>query len=206
MMNLQSITPPSGPLATLAEAKSYLRISDTQDDAEIASLIQALSDRAESWTGRAFLTQTWALWLDRVPGELINASRVLALPRPPLVSVTHVKTYDPAGSATTLNPSNYFVDAVAEPGRVVFNQEYSWPGSLRSVRAVEVQYVAGYGDATAVPAAIREGLLLWLKVLFAGRTKLLESDESSNGLVDLHKMEMPPQTLSLWKPYQLMRL
>ena len=63
--------------------------------------------------------------------------------------------------------SNYLVDTASNPGRVALNQNSVWPTGLRSVNAVEIEFTAGYGTATDVPEAIKQGILLWIKLLFA---------------------------------------
>ena len=191
----------------MAEAKDYLRISDTQDDLQITSLIHALTERAEMWTGRAWLDQSWTLWLDSFPLCPNGYARQIEISRPPLQSVTHLKTYDSAGVGSVLSDSAYLVDTASVPGRIVLQEGHSWPsGGLRSANAIEIEFTAGYGSSSEVPSALREGILLWMKILFAGKTKLFESDESTPGLANLHNTEIPPQTKVLWQPYQLMRL
>lgn len=206
-MSLKLKSAPATGAVTLAEAKDYLRIADSQNDAEIASLVLALTERAELWTGRSFVDQSWTFWLDSLPITKSCYARQIEIPRPPLQSVTHIKTYDAVGTGAVFPASSYFVDTVSSPGRIVLQEGHSWPaGGLRLANAVEIEFIAGYGSVGAVPPALREGILLWMKVLFSGKTKLFESDESTPGLADLHRGEIPPQTLALWKPYQLMRL
>ena len=66
-MSLQLITPPALEPVTLDEAKAHLKVDTTDDDALIERLIAAARARAEWHTGRAFLTQSWILWLDCWP-------------------------------------------------------------------------------------------------------------------------------------------
>jgi uncharacterized phiE125 gp8 family phage protein len=206
-MSLKLKTAPAEGAVTLAEAKDYLRISDTQDDLQISSLITALTERAESWTGRASVDQSWTFWLDAFPLRQNGYARQIEILRPPLQSVTHLKTYDSAGVGSVLSDTTYFVDTASVPGRIVLQEGHSWPnGGLRSANAIEIEFTAGYGSASEVPAAMREGILLWMKILFAGKSKLFESDESTPALANLHNTAIPPQTKALWQPYQLMRL
>jgi len=110
-MAYQLKTPPAVEPVILSEAKSYLRITDTDDDAFINALITGVRQRFESWTARSLITQTWTLWLDGfpqksrkdAPGEgyfelpvayFDKADRVLEIPRPPLQSVTFLQTYE----------------------------------------------------------------------------------------------------------------
>ncbi len=221
-MTLQRQSAPASEPLTAAETKSYLRVTDTDDDALIEGLIAAVRQQAEAFTGRALITQTWTLWLDRVPRRkrsagnagifqlpvdfFDGAARTIEIPRPPLQSVSFVNTYDTANNASTFDASRYWVDTASQPGRLALNEGASWPGNLRSVNAVEIQFVAGYGDASSVPDALKQGMLLWIKLLFADKGKLFESDESTAGLVELNREPLPPQVQSLWRPFRLSRL
>jgi len=141
-------TAPTVEPLTLTEAKSHLRVDASAEDGYISDLVGTAREMAEELTGRAFLTQTWTLWLDRWP-----ASGIITLPRPPLQTVTSVLYYDVDDGESTFASSNYLVDANAEPGRIILNDGATWPTtSLRPAHAVKVTYVAGYGTlATSVP-------------------------------------------------------
>lgn len=66
---LNLIAAPAAEPLTKEEVKSWLRIDsdDTTQDYEIAGLIQAAREYAENRCGRALVTQTWQLTLDRFP-------------------------------------------------------------------------------------------------------------------------------------------
>jgi len=222
-MAYQLKTPPASEPVTLSEAKSYLRITDTADDAFINALIIAVRQRFESWAARSLITQTWTLWLDGFPRKskkdassegyfelpvayFDKVDRLLDISRPPLQSVVFLQTYDIANTATVFNSFNYLVDTASNPGRVALNQGAVWPTGLRSVNAVEIEFVAGYGNASAVPDAIKQGILLWIKLLFADKSKLFESDESTPGLAEINRVPIPPVVKALWEPYRMVKI
>ena len=211
-MALKLKTRPSLEPVSLSEAKGLLRIDDTNDDPLISSMITAVRQQAEEWTGRSFLTQTWTLWLDQfsvLSGSRINKlkDRVLAPPRPPMRSVVFIKTYDKKNSASLFDKTDYFVDTIQSPGRIALNENCSWPDNLRKFNAVEIEYIAGYGpSASDVPAGIKQGMLQWIKLLFANKSKLYESDESTPGLLEMNRIPIPPLVLMLWEPYRLIQL
>lgn len=133
--------------------------------------IAGLRERAEAITGRAFITQTWEQVLDAFPpctphmggdnsARMADASELsgIKLGRPPLQSVTSIKYIDENGVQQTLDSSLYTVDKDSEPGWVFPAPGQSWPATKTIQNAVRVRYVAGYGDAAAVPAAIK----LWI--------------------------------------------
>ena len=211
-MALKLKTPPPVEPVTLVEVKSLLRIDDNDDDNLISSMITAIRQRAEEWTRRSFLTQTWTLWLDEFPfrhGNTLNKlnGRVIIIPRPPMQSVIFIKTYDNDNSAVTFDASDYFVDTASSPGRVALNDNSSWPTSLRKFSAVEVEFIAGYGsNASDVPEGIKQGMLQWIKLLFANKSKLYESDESTLGLLEMNQIPIPPLVMMLWEPYRLVQI
>ncbi len=211
-MALKLKTPPPVEPVTLVEVKSLLRIDDNDDDNLISSMITAIRQRAEEWTRRSFLTQTWTLWLDEFPfrsGNTLNKlnGRVIIIPRPPMQSVLFIKTYDSDNSTVTFDASDYFVDTASSPGRVALNDNSSWPTSLRKFSAVEVEFIAGYGSsASDVPEGIKQGMLQWIKLLFANKSKLYESDESTLGLLEMNQIPIPPLVMMLWEPYRLVQL
>ena len=118
-------TSPALEPVTLSEAKSYLRITDNNDDAFITTLISAVRRRCEGYTQRALITQTWTLWLDGLlrrdryapqdgaqdlpinyDGGLYEA---IDLPHPPLQSVTLMNSYAVDNSAALFSISNYII-------------------------------------------------------------------------------------------------
>jgi len=85
------------------------------------------------------------------------------LPRPPLVSVTHFKSFDEDNTATTFATSNYHVDTSSEPGRLALKRGKTFPSAsdLRTVNAYEITYVAGYGSSRDdVPTPIKQAIKL----------------------------------------------
>ena len=86
------------------------------------------------------------------------------------------------------------------------NHGASWPSDLRPANAVEIEFVAGYGDASAVPAALKQGMLLWIKLLYADRNWLFEQGESTAGLLEFNHCDVPSPVVSLWSPYKIYSL
>jgi uncharacterized phiE125 gp8 family phage protein len=153
---------------TLDEAKAHLRVTDTAEDAYIGRLIKTAREAVEAFTGRALLTQSFILGLDAWPRDPCRPW--VDLPRPPLIAVTAVKTYDAAGNAVTWDPAAYRADLIAAPGRLYRNPGALWPQPGRTQAGIEIQFDAGYGeDPAAVPEPLRQGVLLQLAQLFENR-------------------------------------
>ena len=222
-MSLTIKTPPAAEPVSLSEAKGYLSVTDTADDSLISSMITAARQQCENFTDRALVTQTWTLWLDGFPKRKRSGAaddgvyelpvdhfdgllRFINLPRPPLLSVSFLKTYDSADNPAAFPAASYFVDVSAAPGRLALNQAASWPSvGLRPVNGIEIEFDAGYGGASAVPAALKQGMLLWIKLLYSDKSWLFETDRSIPGLIEFNRAGIPPQTAALWSAFRLMK-
>lgn len=138
---------------SLEEFREHLRLTTTREDASLGAFLEAATGWAEAYTGRAFVTRTLDAYFD-------GFSTDLCLPRPPLQSVDSVKYLDDAGDLQTVDSALYRVDAVHVPGRVVLTVGQSWPTPSDRPANVVVRYVAGYGDAAAVPSRVKAAILL----------------------------------------------
>ena len=150
------ITGPVIEPVTLAEAKAQCRVDISDDDTLITTLIGDAREYCERIDWRAYLTQTYDLYLDEFP-----ASGEIRFPRPPLQSVTSVKYTDENGVVATLASSTYIVDTISEPARLVLKSNQSWPTvTLQQVNGVVVRFVAGWTQASDVPRSIKRAMLL----------------------------------------------
>ena len=147
--NLSEMVAPSVEPIALSEAKAFLRIDHSTQDTLIGELITAARQRVENDTGRSLINTTWDLWFDTFPTE-----RAITVARLPLVSVTHVKSYDDDDAEATFASSKYLVDTVQ--GRVALNDSADWPDDLRSYNSGLIRFVAGFGTASSnVPQPLR---------------------------------------------------
>lgn len=146
--------------------------TNTTSDPYLADLLTRARQHLENKFGRAFLTQTWRLTLDRFPYGVFSdyadgyardygqghvsaysscRGDTIQLPMPNLQSVTSI-TYIDGNGAQTLPTSVYDVDTDAFPGRVVLKFGQSWPGTRAQRNAVVITFVAGYVSPALVPA------------------------------------------------------
>lgn len=160
-MSLSLVTPPQAEPVTLAEAKLHLKIDTTDEDALIQNLITAARARAEWHSGRAFVTQDWVLRLDRWP-----KTGIVEIPLPPLQAVTEVAVITADGARVVAGATTYRADTASVPARVMLGPP---PRNLRHQDCLEIAFTAGYGDATAVPAGICEGILQIVADLYSHR-------------------------------------
>lgn len=171
-MGLRLVTGPTVEPVSLEEAKLHLRVDITEDDYLIQWLIQAARETAEDISGWRLCTQTWDYYLDEFP-----SGSELALPNPPLVSVTSISyTLEGAGVASTFAAASYQVDAVSVPGRVLLRSAYSWPADvLEPANGVVVRFVCGFGTPEAVPQQIRQAMFLMLGHWYENREAIVSS-------------------------------
>lgn len=173
MYSIQRTIAPTVEPVTLDQAKSHLRVESDDDDALIATYIQAAREYVEQQTNRAVLQQTWRLSLDCFPQRLRcpvppgvslgTSCRIrggILLPKPALIAVTSITYLDYTGSRQTLDPSMYSADA-GLPAMLAPAYGTYWPAAAPQPGSVQVTYTAGYGStATAVPATVQLAVLV----------------------------------------------
>jgi uncharacterized phiE125 gp8 family phage protein len=144
---LSLFTEPADEPITVEEAKAHLRVDFADDDDYIIGLITAARMITEERTYRALITQTWDYILDGFPPNYI-----IRIPKSKLQSVTSITYTDMNGTDHIFDPANYIVDKKSIPGRISLGYNKLWPVTiLQPISAVSIRFIAGYGDATAVP-------------------------------------------------------
>lgn len=142
-----SVYSAAAPLLAVDEAKNYLRITHTADDYDLLRMISTATAEAEEIMGRALMKRTYDYTLDAWP-----ADRWLALPMPPLVSVTSITYTDANGVAAVFSSASYLVADWSSPGAIVLKTGHDWPAvTLREAGAITIRYVAGYEYASVPP-------------------------------------------------------
>lgn len=154
------VTAPAAEPISLAEAKAQVRVDHSDSDSDLAMLISSARYHAEETTRRAFITQTLKMTLDGFPGEI-------RLPRNPVHSITSIKYLDTNGDQQALDSAAYRLDNQSIVARLTPSYGYSWPSTYATTNAVEITFVAGYGDASSdVPAPIRHAMLLMIATYY----------------------------------------
>ncbi len=187
-MTLSLITPPASEPVTLAQAKLQRKVEHSLDDAWFSDVaIPAARRIAEHKLGRVLIAQTWALTFDTFPAD------VLGLGKAPVASITSIAYFDSDGTEQTLDTGVYEIaDASAGTVRPVEGEE--WPSTDGRADAVTITFVAGADSAAAVPAEVREWMLIHIatahkhREAFASGASIAElPNRFVDGLLDAQK-------------------
>jgi uncharacterized phiE125 gp8 family phage protein len=178
-------------VSPISESQVQAQIRNYNETSEnISLLIDAVRERGEQATNRAFNTQTWEEILDGFP-----ADGFIEVSKPPLLSVTHVKYRDTSGTLQTWAAANYIVTAPAGPrcarGRISLAYGITWPSTYGQAGDVQIRFVCGYGsDADDVPAILRAAMLLDIATLYANPENVIKGTivaELPSGSKDIYR-------------------
>jgi uncharacterized phiE125 gp8 family phage protein len=156
-MMLTLLSGPAVEPVSLAEAKAWLRLDSSDEDQLLSALIVSARLTLEAYTRRFFVTQSWRMSFDAWPASTLRR-HMLAAPLAPLRNVAAIRIFDAEDVATTLDASAYRAAPAQDRGRIVFQEAPPAPG--RASDGVEIDVVAGYGDAGSdTPEPLRRALL-----------------------------------------------
>jgi len=127
-------------------------------DALLTSQLVPARALVEQHTRRSLMPQTLLLtqaWL----------TPVIALPRPPIASVTSVKYYDAANVLQTIATDQYFLVSSLMP-QLQFVEGFAIPQVYKREDTVQVAYQTGYASAGLVPQGIKNAIKLHVQLLY----------------------------------------
>ena len=177
---------------SLAEARAFLRLDSEAEDGLVSTLVAAARLHVESVTGRALVNQSWRLVLDAWPTDC-----VVTLPVSPLVSLTAITAYDEDGDDHPLPMAQFEAAAGVTPARLNLPRTVAGMPVLRERFGIEVDYVAGFGEADDVPSDLKRGVLALVAHWFEHRDAVLVA---GSGAV------IPPGFNQMISPYRQVRL
>ncbi len=158
MYGLTTTTGPAEEPIELALAKKHLRIDHDDEDTLVDAWIKAARELTEAHCSKRWVTQSVRATFDSWPGD-----GIIRLPIEPVTAIASVKYLDRDGTLTTISGSNYQSRLDGSPPIIAGVANYYWPavqyGALSPVR---VEFTAGYGAASAVPATVKAAMLLCL--------------------------------------------
>lgn len=169
--NYKITTEPTTEPITLAEAKEHLRITDTNEDSLIESLIKVAREWAEKYENRVYIAQT-------ITAHYNCFGSKMKLPLNPVLSIDSITYIDDSGDEQTLDSSNYELDNYSVPAYVYPAYNISYP-SVRAVpNTITIIYTAGYNndpsDLTDIPERVKASIKLILSHLYEHREQVSE--------------------------------
>jgi len=177
---------------SLAEARAFLRLDSEAEDGLVSTLVAAARLHVESVTGRALVNQSWRLVLDAWPTDC-----VVTLPVSPLVSLTAITAYDEDGDDHAVPMAQFEAATGVTPARLILPRTVAGMPVLRERFGIEVDYVAGFGEADDVPSDLKRGVLALVAHWFEHRDAVLVA---GSGAV------IPPGFNQMISPYRQVRL
>ncbi|MDR1266895.1 MAG: head-tail connector protein [Holosporales bacterium] len=199
-MSLTILQPSEGPLISIEEAKTYLRVDTDAENDLITRLIAASTEALEMITGRSFLQKTYQ-YITHVTPETSsfpyfkNFPSVLQipLPRPPMQRIVSV-TLKTQLQDQEIPPENYKTFESHGPTQLTV----TLPGSLcpaQDPMALLISFIAGWSEtAQGVPEPLRLATLM----LIADAYEKRDGYSAQGGL--------PLGVSSLIQPYRLINL
>lgn len=157
---------------TLAQAKEFLRVTSTSEDALITSLAAAAVAWVEKYTGLKFTVASVSETLEDFPAWIDVTVR-------PLVSVTSITYIDQDGASQTV------VDPLPIGNRI-YAPSAGWP-SRRLQTPVVVVYTAGLAT---MPEDLRVAALLLVGEFYDKRSSAAEPSDMVEALCRAHRQVM----------------
>ena len=175
-IGLIEVTAPTVEPVSVAEVKLHSRIGVDTDDTLIALYITAARQLCEQKTGRSLAPRTLARYYDEFPDSI-------EMPKGPITSVDSLKYLNTSGVLTTLSSALYSLDATQLSSWIVPAYGTTWPSTLTTPNAVQVQYQVGY-SASTIPASIKAWILLEVGTLYDNREADSERPVAPNPFAD----------------------
>ncbi|MFN3549623.1 MAG: head-tail connector protein [Mesorhizobium sp.] len=153
---------------SLTEVKAHCRVDGTDSDAVLTALLNAAVDHLDGYSGilgRCMVEQSWRVDLADWP-----AGGLIRLPFPDVSAITSIKYYDEDNAEQTVDGADYqrVQDVLGSVVRLVDNFDAPAVYDDR-LDAVHVTFVAGFGNAAAVPAPLKVAIMLLVSHWFEHR-------------------------------------
>lgn len=150
MSELTVVTPPDGEALSLEAAKEFLRIGHAGEDALVADLIIAATQRLETALGVSLVSRTYERVETCWPAGVTRGG--MKLSRGPVAELVSVEVIAPSGERTLVT------ERFALQGDQLRLKPFMALPFIQQGGGVAVTYVAGYGAAAEVPADLTQAL------------------------------------------------
>ena len=176
-MQIVQIVAPAQNAISLADAKGFLRVLESDDDAMIQEIINAVEEHTQNILNRQLEVATYELYTD----DLISK-----LPKNPIKSVDKIEYVDENGVWNVLDDTSYYLYERNGIGYISYSV-------VPAVKAVKITFTVGYD---VVPAPIKSYMRVKISTFYENREEFVIGVSSStlgNGFID-----------NLIKPYRIM--
>ncbi|WP_439150758.1 head-tail connector protein [Sulfitobacter sp.] len=187
-MTLRLITAPAAEPITIVDAKRHLRVTGSDEDEYITSLISAAVAfvDAEGVLGRAMVTQTWAKWVSQAPGYVL-------IRLGPNTTLTAVDYYDADSVLQSATLGDFETRLEGDFVIVKPVENGAWPAAETRNDAIRLTFTAGYGGAADVPQSVKHALLLLVGHWYENRdaasaVSMSELPLAFNSLLNAHRV------------------
>lgn len=196
-IDIKQLTAPAVQPVTLDEQKLYSRIDGDFEDTLIDTLIVAATKQAEAFVGGGFITRTWRQSEDGknenffdngFPFGLIRLSGIsfaFEIKNVQISSVESLTFYDINNNPTVISPTLFRLDRPNsdQPSRIVFNIGSSIGINTRTFTQYELEYTAGYADASKVPGDIKLAIMASAQAWYENRETIGGVPKSAKSLL-----------------------
>jgi uncharacterized phiE125 gp8 family phage protein len=177
------ITAPTELAVPLSVVKEHLRIDpdETSEDSYLTLLVKAVTNYAQDYTKRTFLTTEFETYRDTF------FSYDFSIRRSPLQSVEFIKYYKD-GVLETLPTTDYYYTLENDFSKVFESTTgAAWPKNIdKRQQAIVIRFIAGYGDDyTSMPSDLVMGMLNHIAMLFESRGDCTESGGGCGGCLPM---------------------
>lgn len=182
-------TTPVNAICSVAEAKTHLRITSSDDDTYIQALCFAASRMAEAYCDRKFMAQNYEMRWDVMPfTDTLYVLGVGSITGGNGTGSPVLKYYDMDNSLQTFSDANYTTQFDTIAPRITLKTNSNWPDTYDRPGAVQLLFAAG---TEPVPEPVKQGVLMIVGHLY----------ENRQDVTDRIGYEMPKASSYLFDPY-----
>ena len=184
------MTPPAVEPISLEEAKAFLRVETSDEDAIIASLIASARIHVEAQAQLALVTQQWRIVLDCWPAH----GRIAVRPGP-LRGVTAARVFDFDSETRAVDTQSLVPD---KGSSMLAFMPWMLPMPTRIAAGIEIDVTVGFGDSAAdVPEPLRQAVRLYVAHWYENRAVLAAEGAT---------VALPSSAAGLIAPFRMLSL
>jgi uncharacterized phiE125 gp8 family phage protein len=164
--SLKTLTPPTTPVATVAQLKAHVLVEHDLDDDWFEALESAAARLCEAYTGRRFGAQTCRLELDGWPADERGRDRPVELEAVPVSAVSALAVVAADGGTAAVSGYRTWLDH--NPPLVLPPLTGGWP-ALTDGDRVRIDFACGGPAPPGILAAVLLTVGFWYRMKIAGK-------------------------------------